>query len=63
MINLREGLREDHPTLCVSRLGKFFFDFIISNEISDPTIVKSKIPSHLVLPMKNASKNSLNGPF
>jgi hypothetical protein len=34
----------------------FFFDFITPNERSDATIVKSKISSHLVLSMKNASK-------
>jgi hypothetical protein len=40
----------------------FFFDFIVLNERSIQTIVKSKILDHLVvIPMKNASKNKFKG--
>ena len=33
---------------------KYFFDFVISNERSSQTIIKSKILHHLVLPVRNA---------
>ncbi len=37
--------------------GKIFFDFITSNERPRRIIAKSKISSHLVLPMENGIKN------
>ncbi len=41
---------------------KFFFpDFFILNKRSGLTIVKSKISSHLIEPLKNASKNKFKG--
>ena len=40
---------------------KFFFDFIVLNDRSSQTIVKSKISNHFVVPMKNGSKNKFKG--
>ncbi len=57
----REFARGSPYSLCIAPGKIFLFYFIISNERSDVTIVKSKISSHLVLYMKNASKNKLKG--
>jgi len=54
---LREAPREEHPTLRRGRRQKvFFLDFIILNDRSSQSIVKSKISNHLVVPMKNGAK-------
>jgi len=58
--HLREGPPQDHP---IAPGKNFFLDFIISNERSDATIVKSKISSNFDLSMKNASKNKFKGPI
>ncbi len=54
---LRENPPEDHPTLLERRRQKKIFDFIVLNDKSSQTIVKSKILNQLVVPMENGSNN------
>ncbi len=58
---LRESPPADHPTLSERRPERNFFDFIVLNDRSSQTIVKSKISNHLVVPMGNGSKNKFKG--
>jgi hypothetical protein len=57
MILKRESARGPHYSIREVPAEKTFFDFILLNEKSSQTIVKSKISNHLVVPTENDSKN------